>query len=170
METASETGTLHLLIGPVGAGKSTWAARWSAHRPALVLDLDTCMVRLFGEDTRPESGVMQWYMARRARVSALLWQTAVQALHAGADVVLELGLVTAAEREAACRTALAEGFQPVVHLIDAPRDVRRERVERRNREAGPHTQVVPPAFFERASDAWEPVSAAEREAWAILDG
>jgi hypothetical protein len=43
-----------------------------------------------------------------------------------------------------------------LNLLDAPRDVRRERVMRRNVEKGPtFSMVVPAPFFEMASDVWE---------------
>ena len=55
-------GTLHLLIGPVGAGKSTYARERIARSPALFLDLDAWMVRLFGADPRHSEGVMAWFL------------------------------------------------------------------------------------------------------------
>jgi dephospho-CoA kinase len=41
-------------------------------------------------------------------------------------------------------------------VVDAARDVRRERVLQRNKTPGPFTQIVPIEFFERASDIWQP--------------
>ena len=162
-------GTLHLLIGPVGAGKTTYARRRVATSPGLVLDLDSWMVRLFGADPRPREDVMDWYLERRDRCRGLLWDTALDVLRCGSDVFLELGLIAAVEREALYTKALDEGLRWSVYLLDAPRDVRRERVEQRNRAAGPFTQVVPIEFFERASDAWQAPSEAERSAWRIVD-
>ena len=52
--------------------------------------------------------------------------------------------------------AAAAGFELVVHVLDAPREVRRARVEARNRERGEtFSMIVPPAIFELASDMWE---------------
>jgi predicted kinase len=164
------SGTLHLLIGPVGTGKSTWARRWSARRPTLFLDVDAFMVRLYGGDRRPDTDAVGWYLERRERVRGLVWDLARQALSGSSDVILELGLVSVREREQAYRTAAAEDLPLKVHLIDAPREVRRSRVAQRNLADGPHTQQVPPAFFELASDAWEAVTGAERAAWDIVDG
>lgn len=160
-------GTLHLLIGPVGAGKTTYGHRQATR--SLFLDLDVWMVRLFGADPRPEGDVLAWYLERRDRCRGLLWDVALDALRGGMDVYLELGLVTVVEREAFYEKVRAEDLPMRVYLVDAPRDIRRERVLRRNESPGPFTQVVPPAFFERASDVWQPPAEAERAAQGIID-
>lgn len=160
---------MQLLIGPVGAGKSTYARRLVARSPAVFLDLDTWMVRLFGADPRPAQDVLAWYLERRERCRELLWDTAASVMDAGGDVVLELGLVGAAERQAFYERVTTGEYALTISLIDAAREVRRQRVLQRNADAGPHTQVVPPAFFEQASDAWEPPDADERRRWAIVE-
>lgn len=164
-----DQGTLHLLIGPVGAGKTTYARQWIARSPAIHLDVDTCMVRLFGGDPRPLDDVMAWYLERRERCRGLLWDVALGALRCGADVLLELGLLQRVERVAFYERARAEDLELAVHVLDAPRSVRRERVASRNRSPGEHTQIVPLEIFERASDAWEPPLEPERVAWALSD-
>ena len=56
------------------------------------------------------------------------------------------------------------GFDSTIHVIDAPRDVRRERVRERTRSKGAtFSTVVPSDAFELASDLWEPPSARECE-------
>ncbi len=162
-------GSLCLLIGPVGAGKTTLGRRLAAQQPAVFLDLDTWMVRFFGDDVRPATGVMGWYLERRARCVAGLWSVASEIASVGSRVVLELGLVRAAERLAMYEKAQLEGLPLTIRLVDASREVRRKRVEQRNANAGAFTQVVPAEMFELASDAWEPPSEAERDAWGILD-
>lgn len=166
---AKTGGTLHLLVGPVGAGKTTYAKLRVAQAPALFLDVDASMVRLFGADPRPADGVIAWYLERRERCRGLLWDTARSALRCGCNVFLELGLVTHTEREEAYQRAQLDNQTFVVHLIDAPRSVRRERVASRNLTPTEHTQVVPLDAFERASDAWEPPSKAERATWKLVD-
>jgi predicted kinase len=69
-------------------------------------------------------------------------------------VVLEIGLIRRGEREAFYRRVEDAGFELTIHLLDADRDVRRERVMRRNQEDGV-VQVVPLELFEMASDLWE---------------
>lgn len=158
-----------LLIGPVGAGKTTAGRRLAARQPAVFLNLDPWMVRLYGDDVRPATDVMSWYLERRARCAGGLWTLATEIAWVGSDVVLELGLVRAAERVATYEKARLEGLPLTIRLVDAPRDVRRRRVAQRNVEGGSFTQAVPPDVFELASDAWEPPSEAERDAWGILD-
>jgi predicted kinase len=165
----SRRGTLHLLLGPVGAGKSTYARRQLAQTPAVFLDLDAWMVRLFGQDPRPEENVMAWYLERRERCRAVMWDVATGVLEGATDVYLELGLLTAAEREQAYARARVEGWALRVIVVEAPRDVRRARVLARNEQNAPFTQIVPSALFERASDAWESPSDKERVAYGIME-
>lgn len=161
--------TLHLLVGPVGAGKSTFGQRLATRSGGVFLDLDVWIVRLFGADPRPSNDVVAWYLERRERCRALLWDVALDVLRAGLNVVLEFGLVTVADREAFYERACAEDLRLRVYLADAPRDVRRTRVLLRNEAPGPFTQIVPLPLFERASDMWEPPSEPERAAWGIID-
>jgi predicted kinase len=165
----TRAGILHLLIGPVGAGKTTFAQRQCARSAALLLDLDTWMVRLYGDDQRPAEGVVPWYLERRERCRALIWDVALHVLEGGVDVYLEIGLLGAGERASFYEQVRAEQLNARVYVIDAPRDVRRTRVEQRNQNPQPYTQVVPPEFFERASDAWQPPDQAERATWNIVD-
>lgn len=126
------------------------------------------MVRLYGADTRPTEDVLAWYLARRQRCRELMWDVANGALESGCDVVLELGLIGAAERAQAYDAARGLESRWVVVCVDAPRDVRRTRVMARNTRGGP-VQVVPPEHFERASDLWEPLTLAERRNLELLD-
>ncbi len=162
-------GKLHVLVGPVGAGKTTYAERRVAQSPAVFLELDSWMVRLFGADPRPPDDVLAWYLERRERCRALLWDVAVKAVDSGADVWIETGLLTEAERQAFFAKVRSLDIELQVFVLDAPRDIRRERVTQRNASPRPDTQIVPPAFFERASDVWEPLSAAERAGIDVVD-
>lgn len=99
----------------------------------------------------------------------MLWDVACEIAAVESDVVLELGLVQQAERVAVYEKARLAGAPVIIRLLGAPREVRRERVARRNAEAGPTTQAVPAEMFEVASDAWEPPTEAERATWGILD-
>ena len=145
----------HLVIGPVGAGKSTFALGLARERRAVRLTLDDWMSRLFSPD-RPERDVVPWYVERAARTVEQIWIVAESVLAAERDVILEIGLLSRRERAAFYERAAASGVALTVHVLDAPREVRRERVEARNREKGTtFSMIVPAAIFEMASDMWE---------------
>ena len=114
------------------------------------------MTRLFSPD-RPDSGVVAWYVERAGRCLDQIWAVAASLVDAGTSVVLEIGLIQRRDRERLYRRVDAAGYELTVYVVEAPRDLRRERVEQRNQERGPtFSMVVPPQVFEMASDMWEP--------------
>jgi predicted kinase len=154
---------IHLLLGPVGAGKSTFARSLCAEQRAIRLVLDDWMARLYGADERPTTGRIAWYLERRDRCLAQIWEVADNLVALGTSVVLEIGLIRRDERASFYRRVDDVGHALTVHLLDAPRDLRRARVLRRNEEQGEtFAQVVPLEFFELASDMWEPPDDEER--------
>ena len=154
---------VHLVIGPVGAGKSTFAQALAREQSAVRLTLDAWMTTLFSPD-RPETGVMDWYRERAARCVDQIWNLTKELTAAGVAIVLEIGLIQRHQRVRFYRRVDEAGLDLTIYVLDAPRDIRRERVEARNHDRGDtFSMVVPPAIFELASDLWEPPDAAERE-------
>jgi predicted kinase len=147
----------------VGAGKSTYAGGLAHDHGAVRLTLDEWMARLFAAD-RPDGGVVAWYTERTARCIEQMWTLGIAILDRGVSVILEIGLLRLREREAFYARVDESGVAMTIHIVDAPRDVRRQRVEARNLEKGrTFSMVVPPAIFELASDLWEPPTATECE-------
>lgn len=146
---------IHLVIGPVGAGKSTFAQRLAQDRAAIRLTLDDWMVTLFRPD-RPETGLLVWYRERAQRCIDQIWKLAQQLTARGDDVVLEIGLLQREERLRFYERINDAGLALTLHVLDADRDVRRARVLERNRSQGPtFSMIVPPEIFELASDLWQ---------------
>jgi predicted kinase len=152
---------IHLVVGPVAAGKSTFALDLCRAHRAVRINLDEWMTELFRPD-RPEANVMAWYVERTARCLEVIWRQAARTIDAGTDVVLEIGLILRQDRARFYDRVDAGGYSITVYVLDAPRDVRRQRVLRRNRERGEtFSMEVPLAFFELASDLWQPLDEAE---------
>ncbi len=158
---------VHLIEGPVGAGKSTFAASLAARSGGAHIALDAWFAQLFSPD-RPAGDVIPWYVERKERLLALIWAHSQAVLASGVDVILELGLIQRQPRRAFCRRVLDAGVDLVMYELDAPRDLRRVRVQRRNVEQGAtFSMVVPDPIFELASDLWEPADESERDEYAV---
>lgn len=152
---------IHLIEGPVGAGKSTFAGRLALQRQGVHLNLDEWMVTLFSPD-RPHSDFLAWYSERKDRCIEQIWQVAGEIVEAGTDVILELGLVQRAAREAFYHRAAGSDYNLIVYLVDAPLEVRRSRVMERNESQGAtYRMTVSEEMFELADRAWEPPSEEE---------
>jgi predicted kinase len=149
------------------SGQIHLVAKLSKEHAAPSLILDAWFVRLYSPD-HPVEGLMHWYAERKERCLSQIWATSLDILGAGHDVILELGLVERASRERFYALVESAGYELTIYLLDAPRDVRRERVRQRNREKGPtYAMEVPDVFFELASDHWEPVNETERERFGV---
>lgn len=154
---------IHLIEGPVGAGKSTFAAQLGRGHHAVCVSLDDWMATLFRPD-RPAEGVVDWYLERKERCLRQIWKLAEGIVRAGGDVVLELGLIDRQSRARFYDQVDIAGVDLRLYVLDAPREVRRARVRERNTQRGPtFSMEVPDAFFELASDGWQPVDAIEAE-------
>lgn len=152
---------IHLIEGPVGAGKSTFAAQLGQQKGCSAIALDDWMATLFRPD-RPDENLMQWYLERKARCITQIWRVADDLLRSGNDVILELGLIQSQSRLAFYDRMNSAGHDFTVYVLDVARDVRRDRVENRNIEQGStFSMVVPSAIFEMSSDMWEPPTEAE---------
>ena len=154
---AAPSPRIHLVIGPVGAGKSTFVRQLVQLHRAVPLNLDDWMATLFSADRPDAADAMAWYVPRTQRCLTQIWKTAEAVLNAGGDVVLEVGLIQQHQRDAFYARMGPWADAMVVCVLDAPREVRRERVLRRNAEQGAtFSMVVPPHIFELASDLWQP--------------
>ncbi len=146
---------IHLVEGPVGAGKSTFAATLSRRHRAPHLALDAWMAVLFAPD-RPDAGAVEWYVERKERCIEQIWAVARDIVGRGGDVVLELGLIQRQSRERLYSRVDEGAYDMAVYVLDAPREVRRERVRARNLQRGStFSMEVPDRVFEIASDMWE---------------
>jgi predicted kinase len=152
---AERSAHVHLIVGPVGAGKSTFAERLALERSAIRLTLDDWMATLFRPD-RPETGLPAWYRERAQRCIEQIWRITRQLTARGDEAVLEIGLLQRAERERFYERVREAGLPLAIYVLDAARDVRRARVLHRNLHQGPTFSMhVPPEIFELASDLWQ---------------
>ena len=158
---------VHLIEGPVGAGKSTYAKSLALRTNGIHIALDEWFVKLFSPD-RPTADFIVWYVERKKRLLELIWSHSRSILASDTDAILELGLVQQQSRIAFYQKAMGEGAELKVYVLDAPKQVRLERVRRRNTEKGStFSMVVPEQVFEMASNMWEAPDEVECSNFAV---
>jgi len=141
-------GTIHLVFGPQGAGKSTYARQLAARQNALRLSIDEWMGSLYGPDL-PKPLDLAWVTERVQRCERQIWATAAEAARCGTEIVLDLGFMKTASRSAFVSLAWNANHAVRLHHVTAPQAIRRERVLARNEERGETFSFeVTPQMFE----------------------
>jgi len=149
------TATLHVIFGPCGAGKTTYANAFARREGAVAFILDDWMARLFGPDI-PEPIEYEWMLERVGRCEAQIWSTAAAVLAAGTPVILDIGLMRQADRARVKEIAAAVELPLQFHFVDAPQEVRRARVADRNVVKGESFAIaVTPELFDFIEGVYE---------------
>lgn len=147
---------VHLVEGPVGVGKSTFANALCKRHSGLHLDLDAWMANLFRPD-RPVPGDMNGYLERKDRCIKQIWKLTCGLIEAGTDAILEPGLIQQANRQLLYNQLDDAGYTLTVYVLEASVEIRRQRVTERNIQKGDtYSMEVPDHFFELANNMWEP--------------
>lgn len=151
--------TIHLVFGSQGAGKSTYAKQLAKEVNGVHLAIDEWMWELFGADL-PQPMNMAWIMERVARCEKKIWANTLQIITAGAPVILDLGFMKQQSR--AHYTKLAANLQIPIqwYYVDAPMEIRLQRVINRNKEKGNtfSFEVSPEAFHYMESQFERPTT------------
>lgn len=147
--------TIHLIEGPVGAGKSKFAAKLTLLHKAPHLNLDEWMVTLFSPD-RPQENFMEWYSDRKYRCIQQIWEVTCELMNSGVSVILELGLVQLADREDFYRRVDGSDYALRVYLLDTPLEKRKQRVKERNlQKSDTYKMEVSDEIFDLANSFWQ---------------
>ena len=150
------TAILHAIFGPCGAGKTTYARAFARREGSVAFILDDWMARLFGPDI-PEPIEYEWMPERVGRCEAQIWSTAAAVMAAGTSVILDIGLMRRSDRARVKEIAEGAGLPLQWHFVDAPQEVRRERVAGRNTIRGETFAIeVTPDLFEFIEGVYEP--------------
>ena len=160
---------IHLVFGPQGAGKSTYARALAGRERAVRLAIDDWMSDLFTPDVTglPDPG---WMFERVARCERRLRATAADVLAAGTAVVLDIGGMRRSERDELARWARGTGCPARRHWLDAPHALREARVAARNAGRGPTFSFeVTPAMFAYMEHRFEPPAPEELAGAVVVD-
>ncbi|MGH7438753.1 MAG: AAA family ATPase [Polyangiaceae bacterium] len=149
-------GSVHLICGPLGAGKTTYAHALAKRVQGLCLSTDQWLVTLFHPD-RPPSHGFEWALDRMLRIEAQMWHVAEPLIARGVPVLFDSGLPRREDRERWRWRALELGGTPKLHYLDVDVDIRRSRVRMRNEERGPaFAFAISDAMFDHMEGRFEP--------------
>ncbi len=126
---------LILICGPTGAGKTTYALSLSREIGAVRFSIDSWMQTLFAKDMT--SLDYSWMIDRVNRCYEQIWQVSEQVLSLDGNVVLDLGFTTKAQRNLFSDRAKTLDINAEIHYLHASRNIRKQRVEKRNTEKDP---------------------------------
>jgi predicted kinase len=160
MNNKSDRGAVHLVCGPTGAGKTTYAMKLSEEFEAVRFSIDEWMSALFWMDT-PYPLEAAWSIERVERCSAQIWRTARDICMQGVPVVLDLGLGRAAARAKYFALAVEAGLSARLYVVELPVEERWRRVQERNGSKCETYQLpfdVTREMFDFVETMWEPPS------------
>jgi predicted kinase/8-oxo-dGTP pyrophosphatase MutT (NUDIX family) len=120
--------TIHLIHGFIGFGKSTIAKQLAHELPAVVLNNDEFMVKLYGRN--PSADVFRDYYNR---IDDLIWTLAEKIIRAGTDVIIDYGFWRRDSRAAAYARAREITEDVVFHSILCDMDTARQSVLERSK-------------------------------------
>jgi|SRR3954469_25666442 predicted kinase len=141
---------VHILTGPVGAGKTTYARQLES-RGAVRFSSDEWMLRLYGRDLPREVQDRRLATCRR-----LFLDMTEELARVRVEVVLDCGFWRRSERqEARGRLARAGILVNTIHF-DVPADVRWRRLEARNQAVPPDCHFITRPMFDTFESRYEP--------------
>ena len=144
--------TIYAMVGTIGAGKTTFAAKLANEKNAVFYSIDRA-VKDLGKPITSREDYDKYYFLVRTAIAA----GAVEALKNGRPVVLDFGGSRGHAEWLDGIAAEAGAAIEIYHLL-APLEVRRERVRKRNLEPD-----VVFRFSDEEFDSMPTVSAAPEE-------
>lgn len=158
-----------LVCGPTGVGKTTYSISLSKEIDAIRFSIDPWMKTLFSKDMT--SLDYTWMIERVNRCYEQIWDVSEQVLTLGGSVVLDLGFTEKIQRETFADKGKALSIVPEVHCLDAPQELRKRRVEKRNMEKDPSVYAfdVTDFMFNFMEPRFEMPDAKELENGRMID-
>ena len=126
---------IHLIVGNTGAGKTTYANSLKKEIKGIVFSIDVWNKTLFLEDKKETDG-LTWFLERIERAESLMELLILQLKDIEVPVILDVGLSKLKHREKFRAFAALHNMAVQLHYLNIPKNVRKERVVKRNTEKG----------------------------------
>ncbi|MDX2471328.1 MAG: ATP-binding protein [SAR324 cluster bacterium] len=124
-----------MVIGKVGAGKTTYAQKTSIEQPAFLFSVDEWMANLFLME-KTKAIDYPWALERTHRIEDQMLAQLKQCKRLKQSAILDLGFFEKDHRIRVSQKAQELDFEVEYHYLDVPEETRWARVEQRNKEKG----------------------------------
>ncbi len=128
--------SVFLICGNTATGKSTYSEALAKEKNAIHFCLDDWIKNLYYLDYNPNIHDFSWAMERVERCKTQMRVVAEPLIKKDINLVLEFGYGDVQSRKDCHDWARSLVAEVVVHYVDAPLEVRRERFKERNAEKG----------------------------------
>lgn len=149
-------GTVHMICGKIGAGKSTLAAQLAAAPGAVLIAEDDWLAALFGDVMKTPRD----YVRCAARLRQVMSPHVAAVLGTGATVVLDFPANTVDSRAWMARLVRETGAAHQMHVLMVPDALCLDRLRARN-AAGHHPFAVTDAQFHEITKHYQEPSPSE---------
>lgn len=146
---------IHLICGPIGAGKTTIAHQIAKQHNAIRFSEDEWLSCLFIPDApeglleEPVDVVATWASEKYQRCRAQIWPLCKQLLQQGVSVVLDGAAANKEQRDKIREKAIKSGVGFKLYYVTSDKETRKNRVFERNRTGGKTFSIeVTPAMFD----------------------
>ena len=126
---------IHLIVGNTGSGKTTYATSLKRKTNGILFSIDKWNKTLFLADKKSDDG-LEWFLERINRAEDVIMELVQQLETVKTDTILDLGLSKFEHREKFRDFAQSNGYDIKIHFLDIPKEIRCERVLKRNKEKG----------------------------------
>lgn len=154
---------IHLICGPIGAGKTQYAHDLAVQHNAIRFSEDEWLAKLFVPDapegllSEPMPVVGAWATGKYQRCRGQIWLLCQQLLAQNIDIVLDGAAANKEQRDTIRKKALDNGCGFQLHYITANAAIREQRVIQRNQQQGPtYSLEVTAAMFAHTEAFFEP--------------
>jgi predicted kinase len=146
-----KTGTLHLVYGKIGAGKSTLCARLATQAGTVLISQDQWMARLYPD----EIGSIADMITYSARLREAMGGHVADLLREGLSVALDFPANRIDWRRWMLDIAGEAEAPHILHMLDVPDEICKARLKARN-AAGEHEYVVSDEVFDTIRSRIQP--------------
>lgn len=167
---------IHLVCGPIGAGKTTYAINLAHKQSAVRFSEDEWLAKLFVPDApvglldQPMQVVGTWATEKYQRCRGQIWLVCQQLLRNDVDIVLDGAAANKEQRDLIRKKALDNNIPFQLHYVTSSEDTRRKRISKRNADQGEtYSLEVTSAMFEHTEVFFSPPIGSELNEAVVIE-